>query len=376
MTQIDDNIKYGMIEAISHLIHRDYDAIGEDFVTLDFIPPGTDLRPILPVLAKVFDQALEGGGAKSINFQDLAADLAQITFDYPFRIPPYFALIIRAIGVLEGIALVGDPNFAIVDEAFPYISKRLITDDSPRLRESLRYMVYGRNGVFDAERLIDLLYAFEAFSEASQSARGELELSPSPDIRVAVSKENSREREFPLINSSELTSPLALGLSLMTGPLMALSPPASFYDDMENGTKVREAFKFFLSPQGAFFRDFLLDEAVKSVDALSRSQFRALLAALGMQDISIPIILPGFAPRLMKVAPPLDENDQIAVKNITKMIDFFAGDSKSGLLIDMAGPSGREVLPYLPSVASQVLPRFSQKLMGRIAARILREAFV
>lgn len=25
--QVDDGIKYGMIEAISHLIHRDYDAI-------------------------------------------------------------------------------------------------------------------------------------------------------------------------------------------------------------------------------------------------------------------------------------------------------------------------------------------------------------
>lgn len=45
-------------------------------------------RPILPVLANVFDQALEGGGAKNINFQELAADLAEITFEYPFRIPP------------------------------------------------------------------------------------------------------------------------------------------------------------------------------------------------------------------------------------------------------------------------------------------------
>ena len=137
MTEIDNNIKFGMVEAISHLVHRDYDAIVEDFVTLDFIPPGTDLRPILPVLAKVrlllarrprasaraaqrgggadaraparagpglqvFDQALAGGGAKSINFQELAADLAQVTFDYPFRIPPYFALIIRAIGEVWG----------------------------------------------------------------------------------------------------------------------------------------------------------------------------------------------------------------------------------------------------------------------------------
>ena len=85
----------------------DYSAIVDTFVTLEFIPAGTDLKPILPVLAKVFlhraagsasqrqacaamyalvlqsyaalighylllqvfDQALAGGGAKSINFQ-------------------------------------------------------------------------------------------------------------------------------------------------------------------------------------------------------------------------------------------------------------------------------------------------------------------
>lgn len=123
MTRLTDDQKYGMIEAIAHLIHRDYDAIVKDFVKLDFIPEGVNLDPILPVLAKVFDQALEGGGAKNINFQELASDLAQITFDYPFRIPPYFALIIRAIGVLEGIALVGNPDFAIVDEAYPYIAQ-------------------------------------------------------------------------------------------------------------------------------------------------------------------------------------------------------------------------------------------------------------
>ncbi len=49
----------------------------------------------------------------------------------------------RPAGVLEGIALVGDPDFALVDEAYPYLSKRLMTDDSPRLREALRYMVGG-----------------------------------------------------------------------------------------------------------------------------------------------------------------------------------------------------------------------------------------
>ena len=117
MTEVTDNQKYGMVEAIVHLLNRDYSEIGQDFINLDFIPEGTDTTPIVPALTNVFDAALAGGGAKSINFQELAADLAEITFEYPFQIPPYFALVIRAIGVLEGIALVGNPNFAIIDEA-------------------------------------------------------------------------------------------------------------------------------------------------------------------------------------------------------------------------------------------------------------------
>ena len=143
--------------------NRDYEEIGNDFVKLDFIPPGVDTQPIVPALARVFDAALSGGGAKSINFQELAADLAEITFKFPFRIPPYFALIIRAISVLEGIALVGNPEFAIVDEAYPYISRRLMTDDSPRLRAALQYMIYGKSKTLDVDRVIDMLQALEKF---------------------------------------------------------------------------------------------------------------------------------------------------------------------------------------------------------------------
>merc|ERR1719443_517694 len=152
-----------MIEAIAHLIQRDYELIGDDFKNLDFIPEGVDTKPIVPALARVFDAALAGGGAKSINFQELAADLADITFKFPFRIPPYSALIIRAVSVLEGIALVGNPQFAIIDEAYPYLARRLLTDDSPRMRAALRYMVYGEEQTFDVERLIDLLQALGKF---------------------------------------------------------------------------------------------------------------------------------------------------------------------------------------------------------------------
>ena len=387
MTEIDDNIKYGMIEAISHLIHRDYEAIVEDFVTLDFIPPGTDLQPILPVLARVFDQALEGGGAKNINFQDLAADLAQITFDYPFRIPPYFALIIRAIGVLEGIALVGDPNFALVDEAFPYISKRLMTDDSPRLREALRYMVYGKSGIFDADRLIDLLDAFETFTEASKGARGQLDLNEDVDLPANAVAAGSLQNFFPAYRGplpSNLPPPLTAGLGLLAAPLMAFNAFTLAATgggggggvDMVEDMKSREALKFILAPEGTFFRDFLMEEAVKSVDALSRNQFRELLLTLGLQDTLVPIFMPGAARRLFPLSPTLNDEDEQVVQNVAKVLNFLAGGNAANVVYGFMGPSGRELLPYLPGVATEMLPEFSRKLFSRVAARSLREVFV
>lgn len=406
VTEIDDNIKYGMIEAISHLIHRDYEAIVEDFVTLDFIPPGTDLQPILPVLAKVFDQALEGGGAKNINFQDLAADLAQITFDYPFRIPPYFALIIRAIGVLEGIALVGDPDFALVDEAFPYISKRLMTDDSPRLREALQYMIYGKSGVFDADRLIDLLAAFEVFNESSKSARGQLDLNENVDgVPSASTTSNTSTSLIPASNGngnfsieslipgyrgplpSSLPPPLNVGLGLLAAPLMAfnafgMAAMGSGNNSINNNSmnddvfKNREALKFILAPEGSFFRDFLMEEAVKSVDALSRTQFKELLLLLGLQDLLIPVAMPGAARRLIPLSPMLDDEDEAVVQNVAKVLNFLAGGNAAGVVYGFVSPSGQELLPYLPGVATEVLPEFTRKLFSRVAARTLREVFV
>lgn len=391
MTEIDDNIKYGMIEAISHLVHRDYESIVKDFVTLDFIPPNTDLTPILPVLAKVFDQALEGGGAKNINFQDLAADLAQITFDYPFRIPPYFALIIRAIGVLEGIALVGDPDFALVDEAFPYISKRLLTDDSPRLREALRYMVYGKSSTFDADRLIDLLEAFETFSDNSKSARGSLDLpqsvfdvSPSGSNASANANRTNFPFPFPFPFPGGFPMPtgnggdlITAGAGLLTAPLVAMNSfSIGGVDSTNEDLRTSEALKFILAPEGSFFRDFLMEEAVKSVDALSRNQVRELVILLGLEDVLIPIVVPGASRRLMPLAPTLEEDDAQVVANLAKVVNFLSGGNAVYAFSGFINPAARDLLPFVPGLASEVLPEFSRRLFSRISARILRDVFV
>ncbi|KAJ0035648.1 hypothetical protein Pint_25347 [Pistacia integerrima] len=352
VTKLTDDQKYGMIEAIAHLIHRDYGAIVKDFVKLDFIPEGVNLEPILPVLAKVFDQALEGGGAKNINFQELASDLAQITFDYPFRIPPYFALIIRAIGVLEGIALVGNPEFAIVDEAYPYIAQRLLTDESPRLRNALRYTIYGKSGVFDAERFIDVMQAFENFITAAKSGGGE-------DL-------NGDMAELGLLQSqtSYFVPAFSLSASQQTQPV-----------------QTRAALAFLLSDKGNFFREFLLDEIVKGIDAVTREQLVQIMAVLGIGNAT-PVfsMVPAFGPfKPAALLPTITEEDKIILNNVQKIVEFLTAGSSisrtSNQGIDVARVI-QELLPVLPSISATILPEIISRLSSRVLARIVRDSFL
>ena len=77
--------------------------------------------------------------------------------DLRTQLAPFFALLIRTIGVLEGIALVSGPNFTIIGAAYPYIVGWLLTDQDPRTQRALKYLIYGDAGVFNVRRVINLV---------------------------------------------------------------------------------------------------------------------------------------------------------------------------------------------------------------------------
>ena len=52
--------------------------------------------------------------------------------------------------MIEGIALRVDPQYAIVKECFPYLSRRLLMDNHPRTRTALRQLLYGVS-LFEAQ---------------------------------------------------------------------------------------------------------------------------------------------------------------------------------------------------------------------------------
>ncbi len=141
MSEVSREARTGLIQAVVHLVNKNFEKLSSDFVSLGFLSETVDLAPIVPAFEKVFSQALEQG-VEVMDFKSVTDDLSGVMYKFPFQVPPYYALIIRSLITLEGIALSVDPDFKILGAAYPYFAKRLIEDPDPSLRKSLKEMIY------------------------------------------------------------------------------------------------------------------------------------------------------------------------------------------------------------------------------------------
>lgn len=322
-----------MVSAIVHLANRDWPKVIEDFVTLKFLPPDVDTSQVEPVIGAILDQALEGGGAKSINFQSLSDELAAVTFDFPFSIPPAFALLLRALSVLEGIALVGDPEFKLIMESFPFVSKLIMTDRSPALRQALKEILY-KEGSFSPTRLRVLL----------DSSQG-------------------------IVNEGEAFVD---------------------FDTLSNDSAVtREAVDFLFSEDGALIRDIVVEEIAKGIDVLARdtysrvaSQFERSVPAPLRGFLSLPqrspltnfltplspfVLLTG--PSL--VLPPVSDEERAYLQNMREMVDWLGSDGV-GLRPDVMASLIPEVLDKSRLMGWQVAGRLGETFLKRLFNDLLR----
>jgi predicted unusual protein kinase regulating ubiquinone biosynthesis (AarF/ABC1/UbiB family) len=141
MSEVSRSSRTGLIRAVVHLVNRNFDALSHDFVTLGFLAEEVDLKPIVPAFEEVFGQAIELGVSR-MDFKAVTDDLSGVMYRFPFQVPPYYALIIRSLITLEGIALSVDRNFKILGAAYPYFARRLLEDADPDLRRSLKEMLF------------------------------------------------------------------------------------------------------------------------------------------------------------------------------------------------------------------------------------------
>ena len=156
MDSISDSDRLTLTGAVVHLINRDFAGLANDFQSLGFLSPSADLTPIVPALEEVLGGSL-GDSVGSFNFKAITDRFSELMFDYPFRVPARFALIIRAVVSQEGLALRLDPNFRIIAVAYPYVARRLLAGDTREMRDKLLDVIFDADGRLSLDRLESLL---------------------------------------------------------------------------------------------------------------------------------------------------------------------------------------------------------------------------
>ncbi|KAG9150071.1 hypothetical protein Leryth_021557 [Lithospermum erythrorhizon] len=338
MGEFRQDLRDGFIEACLHLVNRDYDALAKDFVTLGLLPPTSDKAAVSEALTDVFRDAM-AKGVSNISFGDLLGDLGITMYKFKFRIPSYFSLVIRSLAVLEGIALNFDPNYKVLGSTYPWIARKVLTDSSPKLRSSLRALLY-KNGTFRIDRLESLI---------TESLRARTE-------KALIDKQ---------------------------------------FEENPSQEVIKQILVFALDEKGEFLREILLEELAKGIDALG-------LATVDSISSTLTARIPFLGSRQVSSMTDEDIANLRTLQRLVLLLSQPRGQGSSNLdtqvvTTQIVLPSRVpwdlnqfesiqelvplvSVIPELPQDVQQRLLRvpgdLAQKLISRAAARTLRRLFM
>ncbi|KAG2484763.1 hypothetical protein HYH03_016417 [Edaphochlamys debaryana] len=371
MTEVTEDQRVALIEFIAHLTMEDYSALVTDLQNLGFfpdgIPPNADVV-IAPVMEQIMSQIVRGGGLRGFNIGNLTGELQGVAMNYKMCIPPYFGLVLRAFCVIEGIALRVDENYAIVQECLPYLSRRLFTDNNPRMRAALRQLLYGKGNRLDVERLSKLVSAFGNFSTStSSSAPG----AAGPTFSEAA------ERAYAERVKGQLTP------GVDDGPVI--------------NEATREVLKVVFAKDGSYAQELIVEEMVAAVDAMSREAMgealRLVLSSAGavtalrsvealgpLRSMLMPLPLPLEVLSAMAPTVTLTAEDRQALAMVRTILDLL--QPSMSRLPDVAVNTNRairaagELMPMVPDLLPgmrSTLELFMRQLIRRMALRLAED---
>mmetsp|Transcript_87803 Transcript_87803/g.151529 ORF Transcript_87803/g.151529 Transcript_87803/m.151529 type:complete len:859 (+) Transcript_87803:1-2577(+) len=317
VTPIRPDIQLTLIEHIAHLTSKDYGKIPSDLVKLDFVPEGAESsvmdNGVMDFLTEVYDKRSEGGGFANFDvpkvFDELQA-LASESENGLFQIPPYFAYIAKAFAVLEGIALTDDPDYSIIDETLPYISRRILTDPSPRTAGALETFIFGdeksdvEGRVLDAGRVKTLVDGAQSFASSTidpeHVSAGEAIAGETPSIAVAgFDVDAASDAIFDLLLTKDAT-PLQDIVLEQLALIIGAQLRETWADLRENSGRLGDSGRSFLGtlvdPLGLFRGSPLIQTDArdrKALDAASKlASIASELIPVGAGQVEGPLDAP------------------------------------------------------------------------------------
>ncbi|WP_288262354.1 AarF/ABC1/UbiB kinase family protein [uncultured Prochlorococcus sp.] len=196
MDTITNSDRITLIKAIVHIINEEYYLLAKDFQKLGFLTKEQDLQKLTEPLKEVLGSSF-GAEVGDFNLKNVTDKFSKLMYSYPFRVPSRFALIIRAVVSQEGLALRLDPEFKILKIAYPYIAKKLLTDNSEEILEILLEVVFDNKGRIQIEKVESLL---NILFKDTENINSDLIPVANAGLKLFVSKKGSEVRKNLLLS--------------------------------------------------------------------------------------------------------------------------------------------------------------------------------
>ena len=318
-------------------VNRDYDAMARDYYALGFLERTVDVRPIVPALAGFFDDVLVAS-VSELNFKTIVDGLGAILYAYPFNVPAYYALIMRSLTVLEGLALSTDPNFKVLAAAYPFFASRLLADDAPALREALTELLFS-GGRVRWGRLESLL-------REARKAKAP------PAGRLPAEAQAARVGDADAMRADALPALL----DLLLGP--------------EAGTAALSATD---AASAAQLRALVEAEAARVAEALLLGGGMEGLAALAPLRAALPPALAALAPTGAALLPEREAEEARELRaSVTRIAELLAEPAPGGAeAVDWAAVAQLMRQPRCVAFLNAVAQRVAQRAFARTLRGVL-----
>ncbi len=227
-----------IVEVFVDVINRRPENLKENLLALGFLRSDARWDELVPHALTLFE-SLFGAADHLYTFQEVTNSFAPLLYEYEFRIPINFSLIVRAIMTLEGISMQLDPQFDIWAVSAPYAARMMLTIPNARLRQRLLDELLTEDGGLDWQRVGDLV----ALAAHDTAFRLEAEGLVEPALALLLSPEGRTLRRALVAELVHDPGSAADRVESL-GPLLSADPSLS-------GRRILERLIAFLfSPEG------------------------------------------------------------------------------------------------------------------------------
>ncbi|KAA3481672.1 putative aarF domain-containing protein kinase chloroplastic isoform X1 [Gossypium australe] len=149
--------QFAMLASIVHIVNGDWSSLLQALTEMDVVRPGTNIRRVTMDLEDALGEVELKDGIPDIKFSRVLGKIWSVALKYHFRMPPYYTLVLRSLASLEGkslcLAVAADPSFKTFEAAYPFVVRKLLTENSAETRKILHSVVLNRKKEFRWERL-------------------------------------------------------------------------------------------------------------------------------------------------------------------------------------------------------------------------------